>query len=363
MWCKISNSIIIAYRSQYLPCTKIPTSLVGFIITINFVPMIDKLKKQIDKVQNIVLLGHKNPDGDAIGSTMAFKGVLQHLGKKVDVIFPNKYPDYLGWIKGLDESIIFDDDTEKALATLAAAEFVIMLDFNSLIRIDQLGEHIPNVPVAMIDHHPYPDVETPMLFSDTSVSSTCELLTDILYQMQYDCYIEKDEATALFVGIITDTGRFNHNSSNPRTFRMVANLLDKGVDKDGVFDRIFDCFSEKRIRLLGYILNEKMLIYPEQGISIIALSMKEKESFGFKSGDAEGFVNYPLSVVGIGRSIFMQESDDRIRMSFRSKDIAVNTVASEHFNGGGHAKAAGGTSFASLDETVAKVKEIFGITE
>lgn len=324
--------------------------------------MIELLKKQLVEANNIVMIGHKNPDGDAVGSTSALSGVLRGMGKETHIIFPNGCPEYLSWIDGVQDAIIYENDKEKADAVLAKAGLVVMLDFNALSRLDELGDAIPDIPMAMIDHHPFPDLDTPLLFSDTSVSSTCELLTSLLYEMGFEEYITKDAGTALFVGIMTDTGRFNHNSSNPQTYRMVANLLERGVDKDAVFERIFDCFSETRMRLMGYIMHEKMQIFREQGISIITLSLEEKERFNCQPGDAEGFVNYPLSIVGVERSIFLQEYDDKIRMSFRSKDIPVNDIAAEHFNGGGHAKAAGGASFESLEDTVNKVKEVFGIT-
>lgn len=322
--------------------------------------MIKKLKKQLEESHHIVLLGHRNPDGDATGATLALCGVLRSIGKDVHVIMPNNYPDNLAWISGAEEIKVFSKSPEEVKALLLAADMLVALDFNAFSRLDELAEFIPSVPTAMIDHHPYPQIETDLLFSDTSVSSTCEYLTNILYAMDWDQYIDKDIATALFVGIMTDTGRFNHNSSNPQTFRMVANLLEKGVNKDDVVDRVFDRYSESRMRLMGFALNEKMEVFMEQGIAIMALSLEEKQRFNFKQGDAEGLVNIPLSIDGVTRSVFLQEYDDMIRMSFRSKgDDAINQMAAEHFNGGGHKNAAGGTSFLSLDETLTKLKTLF----
>jgi phosphoesterase RecJ-like protein len=309
-----------------------------------------------------VLFGHRNPDGDALGATMGLCGVLKAMGKEVTVVLPNDFPDYLSWIKGVDEAMVFSKHPEDTKKVLEAADFMVMLDFNAPNRVGDLEEFIPTVPFAMIDHHPMPQFDTPMLFLDTSVSSTCEYLTKIIYEMELDNYIDKDIATALFVGILTDTGRFNHNSSNPQTYRMVANLMEKGVDKDVVIDTLYDRSTESRMRLMGFVLNEKMEVFPDHGLALISLSMEEKQRFNFQAGDAEGFVNLPLSIEGVERSVFMQEYDGMVRMSFRSKgENAINEIASEHFEGGGHRNAAGGVSYESLEKTLAKVKTIFKV--
>lgn len=324
--------------------------------------MIELLKKQIEESNNIVLLGHRNPDGDAMGATMGLWGVLKQLGKNATVVVPNDFPSYLSWISGTEEAMVFSKNPEDTKRVLAEAEFAVMLDFNAPGRVGDLEEFLPTCPLAMIDHHPHPQFDTPILFSDTSVSSTCEYLTNILYEMELDSYIDKDIATALFVGILTDTGRFNHNSSNPQTFQMVSNLLEKGVEKDAVIDAVFDSFSESRMRLMGYMLNEKMEVFASKGLALMALSLGEKEKFQFQPGDAEGLVNLPLSIAGVEKSVFMQEYDGMVRMSFRSKgENAINTIASEHFEGGGHRNAAGGTSYESLEKTLEKVKTIFEV--
>ena len=324
--------------------------------------MIELLRKEIEKAQNIVLFGHRNPDGDALGATMGLRGVLKAMGKTVTIVLPNDFPSYLAWLDGADEAMIFSKHPEDTKKVLELADFMVMLDFNALNRLGELEEFVPAVPFAMIDHHPMPQFETPMLFSDTSVSSTCEYLTNIIYEMELDQHIDKDVATSLFVGILTDTGRFNHNSSNPQTYRMVANLLEKGVDKEAVIDAVFDSFSESRMRLMGFILNDKMAVFLDQGLAIIALSLDEKQQYQYQAGDAEGLVNLPLSIVGINKSIFLQEYDGMVRMSFRSKgEHAINKIAEEHFEGGGHRNAAGGVSYKTLQETLEKVKTIFEV--
>lgn len=324
--------------------------------------MIKLLKKEIEKAERIVLLGHRNPDGDCIGATLAMCQILKKLNKNATVILPNDIPAYLKWLEGADDIFTFSNQPEQVGETLKKADFLFALDFNAFSRLGEMEDIIPSIPCVMIDHHPEPEIDTPLLFSDTSVSSTCEYLTDILYKLGYDQWLDKTSATALFIGILTDTGRFNHNSSRPQTYRIVANLLEKGVDKDEVMDLLFDSSSESRVRLTGFALSEKMELFADQGLSLMTLSLKEKTRFNFKQGDAEGLVNMPLSISGITRSIFMQEYDDGIRLSFRSKgDIAINTIAAEYFGGGGHRNAAGGSSNDSLEHTLAKVKEIFGI--
>lgn len=321
--------------------------------------MIEQLKKQIEEAEHVVLLGHLYPDGDAVGATLAMCGVIEAMGKVATVIYPNDFPPYLSWLNGAEHALIFSREPERVKNVLSRADFMIMLDFNDASRLDELQHCLPNLPFAVIDHHPSPAFDTPLLFSNTEVSSTCELLTNLLYQMNMEVYIDQNAATALFVGILTDTGRFSHNSSRPQTYRIVANLLEKGVEKDVVIDRVFDSFSEGRMRLMGYVLNDKMEVFPEKGLSIIALSSEEKKRFNFQSGDAEGLVNMPLSIVEVNCSVFMQEHENLIRMSFRSKgDFQVNKIAAEHFDGGGHPNAAGGTSHLSLEATLTRVKEI-----
>lgn len=324
--------------------------------------MIELLKKHIEESERIVLFGHLNPDGDAVGATLGLWGVLKKMGKQVKVVLPNDFPDYLSWLDGADEIMIFSKRPEEVKAYLSEVDFMVMLDFNASSRLGKLEEFIPDVPFAMIDHHPSPQYQTPMLFSDVSVSSACEFLTDLLYEMHWDHFIDKDVATSLFVGILTDTGRFNHNSSNPNTYRMVAKLLEKGVEKDMVIDAVFDSFSDNRMRLMGYLLNEKMEVFLEKGLALMTLSLSDKQSFRYQIGDSEGFVNLPLSISGINRSVFLQEFDDKVRLSFRSKgDIAVNQIAAEHFEGGGHKNAAGGTSYESLEKTIEKLKTVMEV--
>ena len=322
--------------------------------------MIELLKNSITEAQNIVLLGHKNPDGDCTGATLAFKQVLDNMGKNAQVILPNAIPENLTWLHKAETIINYDQHPTEVIASLGKADMLIALDFNAFSRLDEMAEHIPSCTTAMIDHHPHPKIESSLLFSDTSVSSTCELLSKLIYEMAFDNYLDKESATALFTGILTDTGRFNHNSSNPQTYHVVADLMSFDIDKEMVIDQVFDSYSENRMRLIGFALNERMEVFPRYRLAIISLSLEDKKRFNYQQGDSEGLVNMPLSIKGIQCSILIQEHDDRVRMSFRSKgDMPVNTIAAEHFNGGGHCNAAGGTSFESLEKTLNKLKELF----
>lgn len=324
--------------------------------------MIDLLKTRIEESQDIVLLGHRNPDGDCTGATLAMQQVLTAMGKRSQVILPNAIPDYLRWLQGANEILDYAKHPEEVKTALQKADLLMALDFNAFSRLDEMQEYLPTCPCVMVDHHPDPQIDSDLLFSDTSVSSTCELITSLLFQMGYEHYLDVHGAAALFTGILTDTGRFNHNSSNPQTYRIVADLLAYGVDKDAIIDRVFDSYTEKRMRLMGFALSERMEVFKSKNMAIISLSLSDKERFNFQQGDGEGLVNMPLSIKGIRCSVFMQEYEDRIRMSFRSKgDFAVNAIANEHFNGGGHRNAAGGTSFDSLTLTLAKVKDVFGL--
>jgi len=307
--------------------------------------------------RNIVLLSHRNPDGDAIGSTLALYNLFLKMGHKVSVLLPNAFPSFLRWMKNANKIIIYERQEHKADKELSAAEIVFALDFNDLNRIKEFHDKLSSDSVKiLIDHHPGPTDFADYSISDTRVSSTAELIFTFIHDIGYGDLIDKDIAGCIYAGIMTDTGCFSYNSSLPETYQIVASILEKGIDKDAIYHKTYNNYSSDRMQLMGYCLDKKMVILPEYRTAYISLTQEELRKYNFKIGDSEGFVNLPLSIKGIDFSVLLIEKSDMVRLSFRSRsNFAVNTIASDHFNGGGHKNAAGGESYVSIEETIEKL--------
>ncbi len=314
-----------------------------------------------NKVKKIVIIPHVNPDGDAIGSSLGLNDLFQNAGYASAVIVPNDFPTYLNCLGGDATPLIYEHRTEQCQRLIRSADLLFFLDFNDVKRLGKLEEFLKgmNKPVVLIDHHPDPVITADFMFSDTDVSSTAELVFDFIESLGLMVHLSKNGADALLTGIIADTGSFSHNASRPNMYRIVGELINRGADKDKISESLYNNFSEKRMRLLGYCLSEKMEIYPEFRTAIIWLSIDELKRFDFHSGDTEGFVNYPLSVKGIIFSAFFMEKNDQIKISFRSKgSFSTNEFSGAHFNGGGHRNASGGEIKLPMDEALALFKSL-----
>ncbi len=305
--------------------------------------------------QNFVLFGHVNPDGDAIGSTLALYHYLKSLGHNVSVIMPNDFTDFLKFLPGSEDIIIYEKQKKQAEEIIKNASFSFYCDFNQLDRLSNLStleKKLDSIKV-MIDHHPQPSMFADYTISDVSVSSTSELVFEFISQIENSNTVSKEVAECLMAGIITDTGLFHHNSSNPRTFEIIASLIHSGADKDKIIDQIYNTYSYNRMKLLGSSIFNWMKVYQEYGAAFIYLSKKTLEKYDYKSGDTEGLVNYPLSIKGINFSALFMEKDDYVKVSLRSKNkFDTNIIARKYFNGGGHVNASGGKSFSSLLDTI-----------
>ena len=310
---------------------------------------------------HIVIIPHHNPDGDAIGSALAVYNLLINAGKNVEVVSPNHYPDFLKWLPGNGQVIIYEENREAVAASLQQADLLIFTDFNCMDRIDPLSKIVEPLSCKkiLIDHHPEPEQFADVIISDTSVCSTAELVLHFIEGSGLKAFLNKEVASCLLTGIMTDTGSFSFNSSNPETFMAVAELLKYGVDKDSIFSSIYNNYSEDRMNLLGFCLHNKMTILPEFRTGFIAITQEELDRFNFEPGDTEGFVNYPLSVRGFAFAALFIERDDYIKISFRSKgSFPANQFSGKHFNGGGHLNAAGGNSELTMKETLIKFQQL-----
>ncbi len=322
---------------------------------------ISNIKSVLKTPQKIVIIPHKNPDGDAIGSTL---GLYHYLKSKheVTVIAPNDYPEFLKWMPGENTIVNFETNQEEAIALIEQASLIFTLDFNSLDRIEELKPYLlkAKAQFAMIDHHQQPDNYAQFMYSDVSMSSTCEMVYNFIALMGDEHNITPEIATCLYTGIMTDTGSFKYPSTTSTTHRIVAHLIDKGADNAAIHNAVFDTNTPSKLQLLGCAL-KNMVYLKELNTVFITLTKQELEDNNFKKGDTEGFVNYGLSIKGVKlAAIFIENlQEPYIKISLRSKgNFSVNKMARDHFNGGGHINAAGGRSDKTLEETITYFKTI-----
>jgi bifunctional oligoribonuclease and PAP phosphatase NrnA len=319
-----------------------------------------ELKHLLAIPKNIAIFSHRNPDGDAIGSSLAMRHYLEQYGHTVHVFFPSDYPSDFSYLHGIEDALIWDIHTDECKLVLPKKEVFIFLDFNAMSRIDKLAEVIKNVPGKriMIDHHLYPDPIADFMFSDSSASSTCEMVYQFINAMGDNLKINPKVGDAIYTGIITDTGSFRH-ATNASIFRIVADLIEHGVNDTAIQDFIFNSQKEKNLRLLGHCLANRMEYYPEYRTAMIWLSKKDYEDFEIGRGDTEGIVNYMLSIRDVKLAAFIHNQPTIVKLSLRSKgDLDVQEICKKHFNGGGHKNASGAFTHDSLKTTIQKFKDL-----
>jgi len=319
---------------------------------------ITAIKQLLETPKKIVIVSHKNPDGDAIGSSLALFHYLTKTNHLATVIVPNDYPDFLKWIPGQDLILKYESQKEESEQILNEADIIFALDFNAFHRTGDM-EHVLTDSKAlkiMIDHHQQPDDFAKYMYSDVSMSSTCEMVYNFIDMLEDTHIIDINIATAIYVGIMTDTGSFRFRSTTSATHRIIANLIDKGADNTMIHNQVYDTNSYNRLQLLGCALSNLKVI-PESRAAYITLSQKELQQFDYKKGDTEGFVNYALSLNNVVlAAIFIEDLQQGIiKISLRSKgDFSVNEMSRAYFQGGGHTNAAGGKSDVNLEETTEK---------
>ncbi len=315
---------------------------------------IEDLKELLATPKKIGIVSHRNPDGDAIGSSLGLFHYLSRLGHDATVAVPSDYPRFLNFLPGVKYVLVHDRDAEKAEKLFEEADIIFCLDFNALSRIDKLGEVIraQSVPKVLVDHHLEPEDFAEFSLSETSASSTCELIYHLIDLLQDTQKVDEIIGTCLYTGILTDTGSFKYSTS-PKLFHVAAALLETGVKDNELQNQLFNSQTIKQIRILGFALTRGMRLYPEYRTGLIMLSKHEFKRFNIQRGDTEGIVNYLLKMYRIRTAVLITEQNNIVKLSFRSKgNISVQEIASAHFNGGGHKNASGGSSKASFEETV-----------
>ncbi len=321
-----------------------------------------QLKQILSTPQKVVIVTHRNPDGDALGSSLAWKFFLEKMGHEAVFVSPNTYTNNLKWIHGTSESLIHESELGRKLceAHIKSASYIFCLDFNALSRLEGLGEILKKAaaPKIVIDHHQQPEDFALLLFSDVSYCATSEMLCDLIDDLGGMDLMDNRIAENLFTGLCTDNGFFQFNNTTPNALRVASVLVAKGARPDYVSEKVNNVFRETRLRFFGYCLNEKLKLVKGGTVAYILVSQAEIKKFNLQAGDSEGLVNYPFKIEGVQVTAYFSEEPDRVKISFRSRgDIDVNTFARTYFEGGGHRNAAGGKSSLSLDKTEKKFLE------
>ena len=321
---------------------------------------INEIYKQITSPKQIVITMHQKPDGDAMGSTLGLYHFLLQFGHTITVISPTNWASFLNWMPGCKSVLDYERDTEKSNGIIDKADWIFCLDFNTISRTKRMEDKLTRATAKriLIDHHQEPQVEAFAYgVSDTSKSSTAEMVYDFIIGSGFSDKINKEVASCLYAGVMTDTGSFRFPSSSAGVHRMIADLKEKGLEHSIIHEALFDNFSENRFRFIGNVLLNRMEVFYEYNTALIAIPQADLIKYDIKTGDTEGLVNFPLSIEGIKLAAIIIDRGEERKCSFRSKgQVDVNTFARKYFNGGGHFNAAGGSSKESLEATVAEFK-------
>jgi phosphoesterase RecJ-like protein len=318
------------------------------------IPLLQSPKK-------VFITTHHKPDGDAIGSMMGLYHYLVQKGHTVTPVAPSELPEFLMWIPGVEHVINFEADSKKANQALKGADIIFCLDFNDYSRTKHMTAQLEEAkqPKILIDHHLFPKPYWDYGMSIPSKSSTCEMVYDFINLCGDNTLITKEIAECIYTGTMTDTGSFRFPVVTADVHTMVADLLTKGLVHTKIHEEVNDTWTIKRMQFLGYVLLERMEIFPKYKTGLIAITREDLKLFDINTGDLEGLVNYPLSIANIKFAVMITERSDEVKLSLRSKgSFDVNAFARQYFNGGGHANAAGGTSKMSFTDTVTYFKQI-----
>ena len=322
-----------------------------------------QLSHLISDAKNIIITCHKSPDGDAIGSTLGWAEYLRSIGKEPTIIVPDLYPDFLSWIPNTEKIVRYDKHPEKCDMLFKIADLVFCLDYNTTSRVDEMEKALVSstAPKVLIDHHLDPDVPAVLTISHPDLSSTCELVFRIVWQLDGFNRLSKQFAIPIYCGMMTDTGGFLYNSTRSEIYFIIGELLTKHIDKDKIYRNVYHNYSESRIRLMGFVMYEKLVYLPESHAAYYSLTRQEQKRFHFIKGDAEGLVNIPQQIKGLKLSISLREDTDKpniVWVSLRSvDDFPCNKMAEEFFNGGGHLNASGGRINGTMEEAIAIVNQ------
>ena len=319
-------------------------------------------KEYLTVSRKVLIITHFKPDADALGSSLGLAGYLKKKKHSVTVIAPSDYPDFLTWMPGNSEVVIFTKDNLKEFERLVnESDLICCLDFSSLKRINDLGELVERSTArkVLIDHHLEPENFADFMQWDSTAASTAELVYQLFQEMDEVHHVDQDIANCLYAGLMTDTGGFRHSNTTKKVFETAAALVQHGADPARVSKLIYDTNTLERMRLMGFVLNEKLNVLPEYRTAYIALRIEDLKKYSSQTGDTEGLVNFGLSVKGVRLAVLISERKENVKLSFRSLgDFSVNDFARKHFDGGGHKNAAGGQTNLSFDDTLKKFLDL-----
>lgn len=326
------------------------------------------LRSLLSQSETIVICCHQNADGDAVGAVLGMGELLRMLGKEPLMVVPDQYPDYLQWLPNTEKIVRYDKRRDYVDMVLKIADLVICLDFNTLARTDQMQDALQASPAKklLIDHHPDPDIEAVVKVSRPQASSTCELVFRVVWQLGLFDQLSKHFAIPVYCGMMTDTGGFTYNSSDADIYYIISQLLTKRIDKDKIYRNVFHNYSEHRLRMVGHVLCNCLVVDAERHAAYYTLSREDQKRFHFIKGDGEGLVNMPLQIKGLKLSISLREDTDKqmVWVSLRSvDDFPCNEMAARFFNGGGHLNASGGRLACTLPEAVGIVQQALAAFE
>ena len=322
-----------------------------------------QMNQLISNANNILITCHKSPDGDAIGATLAWAEYLTSIGKEPTMIVPDQFPDFLTWLPNSQKIVRYDKHREKCDMLFKIADLIFCLDYNTPSRVDEMEQSLVNSPAnrVLIDHHLKPEVPAVLTISQPEACSTCELIFRIVWQMGAFEQQTKHFAVPVYCGMMTDTGGFLYSSTRSEIYFIISQLLTKHIDKDRIYRNVYHNYSEDRIRLMGYVLYEKLVYIPEYNAAFYTLTKDELRRFHFIKGDAEGLVNIPQQIKGLKLSISLREDTDKpniIWVSLRSvDDFPCNLMAEQFFNGGGHLNASGGRINGTMQDAIETVRK------
>lgn len=311
--------------------------------------------------ENIVIIHHYNPDGDAIGSSLGMYNAIKQTGKKVTVISPTVFPDNLKWLPGANEMKVLGKKTQKDETIFDDADMIICVDMNARNRLGNIRPQFEKSTAykVLFDHHPYVETFTDIAIYNTAYSSACELVFEAIENTYLSQYFNKDVVTCIYAGILTDTGSFQYSSSNPNLFRVVGKIVEFGIEKDKIYNRLFNAWSEDRVRFMGFVTLNRMVVMPQYKTAYIYITAEDRKNFNEQFGDTENFVNIPMQIKGIVFTAIFIERDNFIKVSLRSKgSFDVNKFSAKYFNGGGHINASGGESYDQLKDVCKKFEDL-----
>ena len=321
-----------------------------------------QIEAEIQAASYIVITAHKSADGDSIGSSLGLLHFIEKLGKKAIICHPDKAPDFLYWLDTTN-ILLMEDNPEEVAIEIKKADLIFCLDYNAISRVGPEMQVLLDEATGkkiMIDHHLNPEEFPAITLSETTASSTSQLIVDLIEHSGHLDLLDEKIGTPLYFGVLTDTGSFRFNSVRPRTHEVLAKILAAGVEHHLIHEKLNDNNTESRLRLQGYAMSEKLEVLYDYNVAIISLSKEELAKYNYKKGDTDSLANLVLSIKGMKAAIVFTERDGIMKISFRSKGVEnpVNLLAKEHFNGGGHANASGGMSDLSVTETLEKLKEL-----